>query len=407
MDTTDILELALNSLRHRKLRSWLAILGIVIGVASVISLISISVGLNENIKSSMGGLGADVITISSGGARADSTGPAGFGGGGPPGGNTFSNNGIKFTEAEALRKIKGVAAVDARVSGNAPAHYRDMNATLQVIGVDSSAFPNSSSATIAEGRTIGPSGTFEVVLGASVQTDTFNDSMLNKPITIDGTTFRVVGVLNASGSTFNGPDNSVFIPQKTAKELFNQTTYASSIVVLAASGYDPDAVASNITAALRQMHHVTATTQDFTVTTATSLQSTISSVSSSLALFLGAIAGISLIIGGIGVANAMFTSVLEQTKFIGLLKSLGGRDTVVMELFIFESSMVGFAGGVVGVLLSFVGSELLSVFGLPSKITLELVLLGLGFSLIIGIVSGLIPARNASKIEPVEALRYE
>jgi putative ABC transport system permease protein len=217
----------------------------------------------------------------------------------------------------------------------------------------------------------------------------------------------VVGVLNQSGSTFSGPDRSIFISQRAAKKLFSQNENVSSVIVLAASGYNPDTVAANITTLLQGLHHVTADTQDFTVTTASSIQSTLSSVTNTLALFLGAIAGISLVVGGIGVANAMFTSVLEQTKYIGLLKSLGARNRMVMKLFIYESGVMGLVGGVLGVALSFMGSAILENFGLPSKITPELVLLGLGFSIILGIVSGVIPARNAASVEPVEALRYE
>jgi putative ABC transport system permease protein len=130
-------------------------------------------------------------------------------------------------------------------------------------------------------------------------------------------------------------------------------------------------------------------------------------VTSTLGIFLGGIASISLIVGGIGVANAMFTSVLEQTRYIGLLKSLGARNSTVLKLFLFESAMVGFVGGILGIALSYVVSAIMSSFSLPTLITPELVLLGIGFSVIVGVVSGLIPARNASHVEPVEALRYE
>ena len=412
MNDLELVQLAVNSLRHRSLRSWLAILGIVIGVASVISLISISVGLNESIQKNLGGLGANIITISAGDARAGRTfagegfgGPQGGGGLGEQGGTTTQQ--ITFYEADALYRIPGVAKVDARLSKNVRVSYRDRNTSMTVIGTDPSAFPNSTGTIIAQGRTLGTGDLSSAVLGYSVQAETFNESMINKQIWINGTPFRVVGVLNQSGSTFSGPDRSIFISQRAAKKLFNQNENVSSVVVLAASGYNPDTVAANMTTLLQNLHHVTTATQDFTVTTASSLQSTLSSVTNTLALFLGAIASISLLVGGIGVANAMFTSVLEQTKYIALLKSLGSRRRMIMKLFVYEAGVMGLVGGVLGIALSFFGSAILETFGLPSKITLDLVLLGLGFSIVLGIISGLITARNAASVEPVEALRYE
>jgi putative ABC transport system permease protein len=407
----ELAELAMNSLRYRSLRSWLAVLGIVIGVGSVISLISISVGMNAQIQTNLGGVGANIITVSPGAARADRT----FGGGAPPDQSgastsptTSSSSGkITFTQADALRHISGVAAVDAQISGRGTVAYRNKNSSLTVIGTTPSAFPDSVGVKILYGRTLGTSDTTSAVIGYSVATETFNESMLNKPIKINGVTFRVIGVLNQSGSTFSGPDRNIYITLAKAKTMFNQSTYVSSVVVLASDSKKADSVAANVTTALLSMHRLTTAKQDFTVSTASSLQSSISSVTNTLGLFLGGIASISLIVGGIGVANAMFTSVLEQTRYIGLLKSLGARNSAVLRLFIFEAGMVGLVGGVIGVALSFVGSLLLASFGLPSKITLELALEGLGFSIIVGVVSGLIPARNAASVAPVEALRYE
>jgi putative ABC transport system permease protein len=408
MNNIELAELAMNSLRYRSLRSWLAVLGIVIGVASIVSLISISTGLNQNIQKSLSGLGANIITISSGAARASSMG---FGGGPPQGAfgqDTATAAKITFAEADALRNIDGVYKVDARVQGSARIAYKNRNTSSTVIGVEPSAFPASSVSTITLGRSLGTSDLSSAVLGYSVMADTFNDSnILNKQIKINGEPFRVVGVLNKSSTTFGGPDRNIFITQKAAKTLFNQTEKVSSVVVIAKNGTDPDTVAASVAEKLRSLHRVTNTTQDFTVTTASSTQSTISSVTDMLGLFLGGIASISLIVGGIGVANAMFTSVLEQTRYIGLLKALGARNGTILKLFLFEACMVGMIGGVLGIALSYLASSAMTSFGLPSAITLDLVLLGMGFSIAIGAIAGLIPARNASSVAPVEALRYE
>lgn len=418
----ELAELAFNSLRYRSLRSWLAVLGIVIGVASVISLISISVGMNAQISSSLSGVGANIITISPGGSRSASMGfggaqPSGSGGGGaPPGefgssglGSSSSSGVITFDEADALAEVNGVAKVDARISGRASVVFNNRNVTLSIIGTDPQAFPDSAGASIIAGRTLKEGDLSAAVIGYSVQEESFgNATMLNKQIKIGGSTFRVVGILNKTGTSISGSaDRNIFIAQKRAKTFLNQSDKVSSVIVIAENGTKPDDVAGNVTAKLLSLHRLTAEKQDFTVTTATSMQATISTVTNTLGLFLGGIAGISLIVGGIGVANAMFTSVLEQTRYIGLLKSLGARRRTVMKLFLYEACMVGLVGGVIGILLSFVGSVLLSSFGLPSKITPELMLLGLGFSLGMGAISGLIPARNAASVAPVEALRYE
>ena len=401
MKDLEILELAVNSIRYRSLRSWLAILGVVIGVASIISLISISTGLQTQISNQLGGLGANVITITSGGGQAQR------GGFGPPeiGGQVAKP--LTFKDADALRHLAGVSLLDARLSGRATISYHNKNSSLSIVGTEPNAFMQSSNVQIAEGRTLRTGDANVAVIGASVANRTFGTDMLNKPITIDGMPFRVVGVLNASGATFGGSDNTVFIPQKTAMNLFNQTVNASSIVVVSSNSTTPNATATVITNELLLLHRVTNTTQDFTVTTAASTQATISSAISSLGLFLGIIASISLVVGGIGVANAMFTSVLEQTKYIGILKSLGATNGEVLRLFIFESGLVGLVGGLLGALLSFGASMLISLFGLPSEVTPALLFMGLGFSVLIGVVSGVLPARNAASVPPVEALRYE
>ena len=410
MKDIEIVELAVNSIVHRSLRSWLAILGIVIGVASIVSLISISTGASASMTASLGGLGSSIITVSPGNSQAMRFGgPPGGADAGGAGAQASATKPVTFTNANSLRHLAGVGKVDARVSGNARIAYAGKNSSVSVIGVEPAAFPASSGAIMASGRNLGASDTASAVIGAGVETDIFQQSMLNKQVKIGSDTFRVIGVLNKTGSSFSSVDRSIFISQKAAMQMFNKTdsSAVSSIVILAQSGYNVDAVAASVNATLIQVRHATVKNPGFSITTPTTIQATVSAVTSTMGLLLGGIASISLLVGGVGVANAMFTSVLEQTRYIGILKALGAKHKHILKLFLYESALVGLVGGLLGIILSLFASAILSAFSVPSIVSVDLMALGVGFSVVIGIVSGLIPARNAARIEPVEALRYE
>ncbi|PIU82663.1 hypothetical protein COS70_00090, partial [Candidatus Micrarchaeota archaeon CG06_land_8_20_14_3_00_50_6] len=316
---------------------------------------------------------------------------------------------LTFREADELRSLPGVSSLDARIEGRASVSYIDKNLSLSVIGTEPASFSESVGVGLVDGRYLSTSDLYSAVLGFNVANSTFNDlDIINKQIKIKGIAFRVVGILQQSGSSFGGSsDDAIFIPQRTAKTLFNQTSAASQFAVVAAQDYDIEEVAAELENALIDLHGVTKETENFQIITAATLASAVSSITDTLSLFLGGIASISLLVGAIGVANTMFMSVLEQTKEIGVLKSLGAKNSDIISLFLLEAGIIGFVGGFLGVLLSFVVSTILSYFSVPMLVTLELVLVGLVTSVVIGVVAGLAPARNAAHIPPVEALRYE
>ena len=204
-----------------------------------------------------------------------------------------------------------------------------------------------------------------------------------------------------------GSDSSIYIPLVAAKKLFNESNDASQLVVVVLQDHSTDDVAATLEAKLLDLHGVTKETEDFQITTAATISSAISSVRDTLSMFLIGIASISLLVGGIGVANTMFMSVLEQTKDIGVLKSLGAKNRDIVYLFLCEAGTIGFIGGLLGVALSFLVSYILVTFSLPSVLSPELIIGGLVFSVLIGVIAGLSPARNAASIPPVEALKYE
>ena len=422
MRLIDITTLSLESLRGRKLRSWLTVLGIVIAVASIVTLVSLALGVNQQVSSRLNMLGNDLIQITPGGSQATRTGggfafgggaPGGFearGGGGTgfPSGTNRQSGMLTFGDAEELEHVDGVLAVDARLEGRLRSEYKGKNASLQMVGVDPDAFRQVNSATVLAGRLLGANDRYSIVLGYRVYNSTYaGEDMLNRQIKIGDYSFRVVGLLNQTSGSFVTSDSAVYFPLETAKLVLNESDNANQVFVKVNPGRTADEVAALLEQKLMDLHRVTADQEDFTITTASFFASAAADVTNMLSLFLGGIAAISLLVGAIGVANTMFMSVLERTREIGVLKALGMKDSEITAMFLVEAAALGAAGGVLGVGLSLLISQVLALFGLVAVVTVELMLGAILFSAVIGILAGAAPARNAAGLQPVEALRYE
>jgi putative ABC transport system permease protein len=424
-----ILKLSAEGFMQKKLRSWLTILGIVIGVAAVVSILSLSTGAQQVISSQLGGLGADIVTVSPGNNRA-----FGFEGGGPGGGERFITSSSSSTSSnqdhnlttrdlEAIKSVPGVKAVDGMISDRLDVSYLAQSATLSVEGVDPLAWKEMTTSSLASGRYLTPGDGNVAVIGSRVASGVFKqDVLLNSQITIEGKPFKVVGILESSGG-FGGSDSSIIVPIDAARTVITSIapTHFSSIEVQVQDASSVNQTSNAISSKLMLLRHVNENTKDFTVSSAQSIQASISSVMGTLSLFLAGIAAISLLVGAIGIANTMFMSVMERTKQIGILKALGTTNFEVMQLFMMESAIVGLIGGLLGVFAGFIVSGLIGEIGLSvisiggrgggnmslSVISPELVIFAIGFSTLLGIMSGLLPARRASKLQPTAALRYE
>ena len=420
MKFKDIIKLSMNSLSHRGLRSWLTILGIVIGVAAVVAIVSIGSGMQQTISTQLGGLGADIVTVSPGFSRAVGTH---FGGRTMQ--TTTTSQNLTNKDIQIIKSVSGVQFVNGIVSDRVDVTYLAESASVSVQGVDPLAWREMTTSELESGRYLTPSDGNVVVIGNRIANDMFKQPLLiNTQIKIEGKSFRIVGILEGSGgfAGFGGDDNTIFMPINSARTIVEDMdiNQFSSIQAKVTDSESIDEIVERIEGRLMLSRHVTEDTKDFTIASAQAMQETISNVMGTLNLFLSGIAAISLLVGAIGIANTMFMSVMERTRQIGTLKALGATNFEVMKLFLFESAMIGFIGGLIGIFLGFIASGTISEVGVRmggvgmrgmgggiTLITPELVLFAIGFSVFIGMVSGLLPARRAASLQPVEALRYE
>ena len=413
------LKLAVNILVHSKLRSWLTIIGIVIGIAAVVAIVSIGAGMQQNVESRLGGLGADIITISPGGGRAS----AGFRG--PPGHEQGST--ATVTTAENLTKkdvlvlqaVGGIEYIQGTVSGRGEMYYLGEKATISIDGVDPLVWKEMTTSELESGRFLGPSDYNVVVVGSRIAKNTFKQPLtLNRMITIEEKAFKVVGILKESGG-FGGDDNKIIMPIKAARDTLEDvgSDEFDSIVLKATNTDDVDQIMEEADKKLMISRHLTEKGKDFSIRSAKSTQETMSDITQTMTLFLGAIAAVSLLVGAVGIANTMFTSVLEKTKEIGIMKSIGAKNRDIMMIFLLNSAIVGLVGGLLGIclgtgiasLLPLLGMKMMGMGreGMTTAVTPMLLIYALLISIGIGMVAGVIPAYRASKLKPVDALRYE
>jgi putative ABC transport system permease protein len=404
---------AWEGVRTHKLRSSLTILGIVIGVAAVIALMSIGRGVQTQILSQIESMGSNIITVSPG--SVTERGIAGAGG---------SAATLTLEDAEAIsEQVPYVAAVAPYSTAFQQLIVGGENVNAQVMGVTPE-YQEANNLDTSAGVFISQydyeHGTKVAVLGSNVATTLFSGvNPIGQQLRMGNNIVRVAGVLESKGRTmFGSTDDAIMIPLSTLQQTISQSRTAtgghvvSSIAVIVTDEEQADSVVTEITSLLRTRHQLAASDDDdFTVRSMEELVSTITQISGTLTIFLGAIAAISLVVGGIGVMNIMLVSVVERTREIGIRKALGARERDIWGQFLTESAFLSFAGGLIGVAVGWGASKLISGVEIMGTITTvvsaDIVILALAVSIGIGLLFGFLPARRAARLNPIEALRYE
>lgn len=411
MRKQDLFEETYAALSANKVRSGLTILGIVIGIASVIALTAIGQGAQSSIQSSIQSIGSNLIEVLPGATRQ-----IGFGASGGRG----SAKSLTVADADAISEVENVAFVSGELTSRYQVTAAGANTNTTVNGVSAS-YATIRTLTIDQGTFLTDAQSLSrakvAVIGPTVVTDLFGTSatasdVLGQSIRINKIQFTVIGVTSPKGgSSFGSQDTMIYIPLGTALQYFAGTSnaYLSTIDIQASSQSTMTQVQNDVTALLLTRHAISdATKADFSILNQTDLVTAASSVTSTLTMLLAAIAGISLIVGGIGIMNMMLTNVTERMREIGLRKAIGATEKDINSQFLAEAIALTFLGGALGIALGSGIAYLVTYFGLvTATVTYSSVFLAFGVSTAIGILFGWYPARQASKLNPIDALRYE
>ncbi|MBN1544897.1 ABC transporter permease [Candidatus Woesearchaeota archaeon] len=401
---------------HSKLRSWLTILGIVIGVASVIAIVSIGEGMKAEMEAQMSSMAGDILTLSAGYSRGTSMfGPPGGGRDGGPGngGGARAEDEevvVDKSDVQALKSIPEIFIISPQIRGTAEISYLGESGDVSVTGIDQKVWSQITTDELKEGRFLDSADKNVIVIGSRLAESFFDHPLgINQMLTIEGRSFRIVGILNDDS-------RSIYMPIQAAYQIIDDKDIDvyDSITIKIADEEKLNETMEKIEKKLRNTRHVTAKTQDFSLTSSKLMAQTRSEMMSTMSNFLLAIAAVSLIVGAVGVANTMFTSVLEKTKDIGIMKAIGARNRDIMTIFLLNSALIGLAGGLLGIVFgSMLSSALPALVGSTSMlrggtlVSLNSVLLAIAVSVGVGVIAGAIPAYKASKLKPVDALRYE
>ncbi|MFW9881521.1 MAG: ABC transporter permease [Candidatus Thorarchaeota archaeon] len=397
----------MGSLKHRKLRAWLTMLGIFVGIAAVVSLISLGQGLQEAINEEFEKMGTNKIMIEPGAISF-----------GPPGTSTSSSV-LTEDDVKVIERVKGVDLVARMLYKSTKTEFHNDVKYTFVIGMPTDetkeVFEEMQSVEIAEGRNLQSSDRNKVVIGSLIAEGDMYDRevRLRDRIAINEKEFKVVGIFKPVGNPQD--DKQMYIPYDAAIDLFDIEDEIDILIVQTIEGIDVAEVAESIKKDLRDYRDVDEGEEDFRVQTFEQVMDSFNTIFGIVQAVVIGIAAISLIVGGLGITNTMYTSVLERTRDIGIMKAIGARNSDIMKLFLIESGMLGLVGGAIGILIGVGLSKIVEIaitqlygfYYLKAHFPWYLILGALAFSFLVGSLSGVMPARQAAKMKPVDALRYE
>jgi putative ABC transport system permease protein len=396
MNPAELLRLALSRLRTNRLRAALTMLGVVIGVASVVALVGVGQGTTSNITNALASLGTNLLTIN------------------PTTQNSDGSTSLTIDDATAVAGLEGVAAVAPELTSSQTVKAGAESTTTTIVGT-TSAYPGVRAYTIWQGTGLSDA-TVDLDLRVAVLGKTTADDLglgsdaIGSDVSIGGIGFRVIGQLQPKGGAgFNDPDDQILVPVGAVQKYFVGGDSLRSIGVSVDPAADMDATNARITALLRQRHELAASDDDdFAVFDQTSLLAAASSITGTLTLLLGGIASISLVVGGIGIMNIMLVSVRERTREIGIRKAIGARGSDILAQFLVEALTLSLLGGLIGVAIGLGVSALIArVAGWNFAFTPATLGAAVLSSVLVGVVFGVWPARQAARLDPIAALRYE
>lgn len=403
MKYDELFSSAVRALRGNILRTALTMLGIIIGIASVIMILSLGQGASNAITSQVSSLGTNLIIVIPGTQQ--------------PGRVSVANT-LKLSDEVALtakNAVPNISAGTAQVSLNAEVVANGQNKNLSILGVGTS-YPDIYSLSMNKGGFIAPEDVSSyarvAVLGPTVVTDLFGIGAdpVGQTITIKSRSFRVIGVTEPKGSSgFTNPDETVYIPVTTAMRQLLGQTYISAIVLSATNANEVTQTMTDVQNFLLDRHKITdPANADFTIRSSKDAISILGTITGILTGGLAGIAAISLVVGGIGIMNIMLVTVTERTREIGLLKAIGAKRRDILAQFLIEAVVLTVSGGIIGIIIGISFTFIITRFApIPFILSPISIVLAVGVSTIVGVIFGIYPAQRAAKLSPIDALRYE